>query len=98
VELKVLGGNPRFGMAGNYEGLPQIIDITGGKKYIFEWNNAQNYTIQIGIEFYGSTFEIRPEMIVIFVLNGLTWVATASVIIIWIVRRKKKRAEEDLRT
>ena len=90
VEYKVFGGNPHFGIAGNYEGLPQLIDIAGGKRFICEWNSTQYYTVQIGIKFYGSTNEIIPVEII--VLNILAYVAIASVIVIWIKRRKKKRA------
>ena len=92
VEYKVFGGNPIFGTTGYQEGLRQVIDIAGGKRFISVWNNTQNYTAQIGITFYGSTHEISPEMIVIIVLNGLAYVAITSVIVIWIKRRKKKRS------
>ena len=92
VEYNVLGGSPIISRSGPYEGLPQELDIVGGKRFICEWDNTQNSTVEIGIIFYGSTNEIRPEMIVIFVLNGLAYVAIASVIVIWIIRRKKNRA------
>lgn len=92
VELKVFGGNPVFSIGGHYEGLPQILDIVGGKRYICEWNNTQNSTRQIGITFYGSTLEISPGMIVSIVLNGLAYIAIISVIVIWIIRRKKNRS------
>jgi len=92
VELKAFGGNPVFSIAGNYEGLPQMLDIAGGKRYICEWNNTQNSTVQIGIRFYGSTLEISPGMIVIIVLNTLAYLAITSVIVIWITRRKRKRS------
>jgi hypothetical protein len=92
VELKVIGGNPIFGITGNFEDLPEILDIEGGKRYIFEWYDSQNSTIQIGIQFYGSTPEISPEMIVLIVLNSLALGAITSVIVLWIIRRKKKRS------
>ena len=92
VEYKVFGGDPVFSIAGSTDGLRQVIDIAGGKRYICEWNNTQNKTIQIGITFYGSTLEISPEMIVIIVLNGLAYIAITSVIVLWIIRRKKKRS------
>jgi hypothetical protein len=90
VELKVFGGNPIFGITGNQEGLPQMLDIAGGKMYICEWNNAQNYTVQIGITFYGSTPEFIP--IELIVLNILGYVTITSVIILWIIWRKRKRS------
>ena len=90
VELKVFGGNPIFGITGNQEGLPQMLDIAGGKMYIYEWNNAQNYTVQIGITFYGSTPEFIP--IELIVLNILGYVTITSVIILWIIWRKRKRS------
>jgi len=92
VEYKVFGGNPIFGTTGYQEGLRQVLNIVGGKRYICEWNNAQNYTVQIGIRFYGSTNEIMPGTIEIIVLNILAYVAITSAIVIWIKWRKKKRA------
>ena len=89
VEYKAFGGNPIFGITGNQEGLPQMLDIAGGKMYICEWNNAQNYTVQIGIRFYGSTPEFIP--IELIVSNILGYVTITSVIILWIIWRKKKR-------
>jgi hypothetical protein len=92
VEYKVFGGNPIFSIGGDYESSPLLLDVTGGKWYIDEWNNTQNSTVQIGIMFYGSTNEISLGMMVSIVLNGLAYVAIASVIVIWIIRRKKNRA------
>ena len=90
VEYKAFGGNPIFGTTGYQEGLTQVTDIAGGKRYICEWNNAQNYTVQIGIRFYGSTREFIPVEII--VLNILAYVAITIVIVLWIKRRKKKRS------
>ena len=92
VVYNAFGGDPIFSTGGSHGGFRQLSDITGGKMFISEWDNAQNKTIQIGIRFYGHTLEIRPEMIVIFVLNGLAYVAITSVIVLWIIRRKKKRS------
>ena len=90
VEYNVFGGDPLFSIGRNQEVLRQAIDIAGGKGFICEWNNTQNSTVQIGIMFYGATNEIIPVEII--VLNILAYVAIASVIVIWIKRRKKKRA------
>ena len=92
VEYKVFGGNPIFSIGRNREVLRQAIDITGGKGFITEWNNTQNSTVQIGIMFYGATNEII--LVEIIVLNILAYVAIASVIVIWIKRRKKKRGKD----
>jgi hypothetical protein len=91
VELNVVGGNPIFSRTGHFEDLPEILDIEGGKRYTFEWSDSQNSTIQIGIRFYGSSLEISPEKIVLFVLNSLALGAITSVIVLWIIRCKKKR-------
>ena len=97
VEYKVFGRIPVFSIGGGYEVLRQILDIPGGKRFICEWNNTQNSTIQIGITFYGSTLEISLGMIVIIVLNILAYVAISCAIVIWIIRRTKKRSQKDLR-
>lgn len=67
VEFKTFGGNPHFGIVGNYEVLPQELDIVGGKRFICEWDNAQSNNIQIGIIFYGSTNEFSPGTIEVIV-------------------------------
>ena len=90
VEYKAFGGNPIFSITGNQEILRQVIDITGGIRFICEWNNTQNFTVQIGIRFYGSTPEFIP--IELIVSNILGYVAIISVIALWIKRRKKKRS------
>lgn len=97
VEYNVFGGNPVFSIGGDIEGLWEILDVVGGKRYIYEWNNTQNNTVQIGISFYGYTPKIIPGMIEMIVLNGLAYVAITSVIVIWMKARKKKRSQKDLR-
>jgi len=96
VEYKAFGGNPIFSITGYQEGLRQVIDITGGKRFICEWNNTQSNIIQIGISFYGSTPEFIPVELIIS--NILGYVVIISVIVLCIKIRKKKRFQEDLRT
>ena len=91
VEYKTIGGNPIFFTIGPYEGLEQILDVPGGKRYISEWNNIQNFTIMIGIRFDGTTYEIYPYIVEIFALNILAYIAITIVTVVWIKRRKKKR-------
>ena len=91
VEFKTFGGNPHFGIVGNCEVLRQLLDIEGGKRFICEWNNTQNSTVQIEIIFYGSTNGILPGTIEIIVLNILAYIAITIVTVVWIIRRKKKR-------
>ena len=88
VEYNAFGGDPIFSTAGSHGGLRQFLDIAGGKRFISEWDNAQNKTIQIGIIFYGPTSEIIPVELIVF----LAYVAITSVIVLWIIRRKKKRS------
>jgi len=92
VEYKIFGGNPRFSIFGPYNGSRQVLDIVGGKKFICEWDNAQEGLIWIGIRFDERKYDFYGQNIIIIVLNILAYVAIASVIVIWIVRRKKKRA------
>ena len=92
VEYKVFGGNPQFGTSGLYNGSRQVFDIAGGKKFICEWNNAQEGLTLIGVRFDERKYELYSPTIIIIVLNILAYVAIASVIILWIKRRKKKRS------
>ena len=91
VEYNAFGGDPIFSTLGSHGGLRQFLDIPGGKRFISEWDNAQNKTIQIGIIFYGSTNEIMPGTIETIILNIIAYVAITIVIVLWIKRRKKKR-------
>ena len=88
VEVNVWGGTPGFSRAGVgiVEGLPELLDIEGGKRYICQWNNSQNSTIQIGITFYGKTHFFLYELIgiiEIILLIGLFYGIITYVIVMW---------------
>jgi len=92
VEYKVFGKIPVFGSSGLYNGSRQVLDIAGGKRFICEWDNAQEGLIEIGIRYDEREYDLYGPTIIIIVLNGLAYVAITSVIVLWIIRRKKKRA------
>ena len=94
VEYIIFGGNPQFSLFNvpvPYNASWQVLDIVGGKKLICEWNNAQEWLFGIGVSFDEREYFYGPTLIII-VLNILAYVAIASVIVIWIKKRKKKRA------
>ena len=91
VDCIVYGDCFRIGEGREYEGLRQLLDIAGGKRFICEWDNAQNNTNWIQVIFDRREYElytITPEIIA---LNIIAYVAITTVIVLWIKRRKKKR-------
>lgn len=92
VEYNVFGGNPQFGTSGLYNGSRQVLDITGGKRFICEWNNAQEGLTLIGISFDEREYNLYDNILLTIVLNVLGYGAITSVIVILIIWRKKKRS------
>jgi hypothetical protein len=91
VEYNIFGGNPQFsifGQGGPWNGSSQLLDIVGGKKFIYEWINAQEGWIGIGISFDERGFLTPIDLIV---LNASVCVAIIIVIVLYIRRGKKKQ-------
>ncbi len=89
VEFKLFGKIPIYGIAGEYDGDWQILDIQGGQSVLLEWNKGKVDTIYVGIRYYGSTSEDIFEIVTMVVLNGLAYIAIISGVVIWLKRRKR---------
>jgi len=92
VEYNVFGGNAQFGTPGPYNGSRQVLDIAGGKKFICEWDNAQEGVTLIGVRFDERTYELYGPTIIIIVLNILGYGVIISIIVILMKGRKRKRS------
>jgi hypothetical protein len=93
VEFKVYGKLPIFSRMGNYGGETQVLDISGGKSAVWEWNKLQMNILAIGIVYDESTYSLFGIWdIGNIVMNIAFYVIIISIIIIILVRRKSRKS------
>lgn len=92
LEFKLYGKQPIISTTG-YDLViltPINVDINGGKSFSYEWNNIQIPWGSVGVKFYREASPLE-KIIELIVQNLLIFIPIASVFIIAIILRRKRK-------
>ena len=90
VELRVYGTKYHFSMSSIRSAPSQVIDFTGGKSYICDWNNTLTPIMDVGVQFYRET-SFFEEWLELFAFVFPLSITNIGVIIIILIKRSERK-------